>query len=201
MKTALFATAGLFLCCAGAQAADNPKAVTPVAAIDPVRLEKARALVEVTVPATQRQAMFTKVIDAFMGNQLSGIMKASPELGEVFQKNEELRQIFSSFVARQRTLVLKDLEETTPELLTAYTHAYARNFTSEDMDGLITFLSTPLGQKYVARSSELLADPDFGEWQQGIALRAQARQKDELKKLMEDIMPILRAEGAKSNGS
>lgn len=201
MRIALSATVGFFLCCGNANAADNAKAVTPVAAIDPVRLEKARTLVDVTMPPAQRQAMFTKVIDAFMGNQLSAIMKASPELGEAFQKNQALRQVFSSFVARQRTLVLKDLEETTPELLTAYTHAYARNFTSDDMDGLITFLSTPLGQKYVARSSELLTDPDFGEWQQGIALRAQTRQKDELTKLMNDITPILRAEGAKNHGS
>ncbi len=189
--------AGLLLSCGAAQAAE-PAAVT---ALDPVRVEKARAIVTLMVPPEQRQAMFSKMIEAYMGNSIAGMMDANPDLGRAFEEAPELKPIFTKFVERQRNLALKDLEETTPELMLAYTHAYARAFSAEELDSLASFFSTPAGQKYIAMAPTLLSDPDFGTWQRGVAARAQTRQQDEVKALMEEVMPILKARQANHHDS
>jgi len=189
--------AGLLLSCGVAQAAE-PEAA---AALDPVRVEKARAIITLMVPPEQRQAMFSKMVDAYMGNSIAGMMDAYPDLGKAFEQTPELKPVFTKFVERQRNLVLKDLEETTPELMLAYTHAYARAFSAEELDNLAGFFSTPAGRKYIAMAPTLLSDPDFGTWQRGITARAQARQQSEVKALMDEVMPILKAQETKHHDS
>lgn len=200
-NAALLAFSGLMLCVPAAYAAENATQKASVSPIDPVRVEKARAVVELAVPSSERQSMFARIVDAYMNNALAGIMDANSSAREALSKSVELRKIFSNFIDRQRTLILKDLEETTPELMLAYTNAYARNFTADELDGLKLFLITPLGQKYISKTAELSADPDFGTWQRGISARAEARKDTELKKFMEEIMPVLRAMGAENHGS
>lgn len=158
-------------------------------------------IVELIVPADQREAMFSKIIDAFMTNSIAGVMQANPEINQLLSEEPELRQIFATFVERQRNLVLQDLEETSPELMFAYTNAYARAFTAKELDGLNAFFVTPVGRKYVSMAPGLMADPDFAAWQKGVAARAEARKDEELKKLMDQVMPVIRAKGAKNHGS
>ncbi|MGC4253071.1 MAG: DUF2059 domain-containing protein [Sphingobium sp.] len=189
--------AGLLLGCGAAHAAEPIAA----AALDPVRVEKARAIVTLMVPPEQRQAMFATMIDSYMGNMLAGMMDGSPELSKAMTDVPELKPVFAKFVDRQRNLALKDLEDTAPELMLAYTHAYARAFTAEELDGLAGFFATPVGQKYLLTAPTLLSDPDFGAWQRGVTARAQARQKEELKTLLEEMMPILKAKEAKHHDS
>lgn len=158
-------------------------------------------IVELIVPADQREAMFSKIIDAFMTNSIAGVMQANPEINQLLSEEPELRQIFATFVERQRNLVLQDLRETSPELMFAYTNAYARAFTAKELDGLNAFFVTPVGRKYVSMAPGLMADPDFAAWQKGVAARAEARKDEELKKLMDQVTPVIRAKGAKNHGS
>lgn len=176
-------------------------AVSPPA-LDPARVEKARTLVEIILPTSQRQVMFSKFLDSYMGNMLAGIMQADPKLGEALSSDAILKGIFASFVARQRALVLKDLEETSPELTLAYANAYARRFTVAELDEITAFLSSATGRKYAASSIELASDPDIGAWQQNITVRAQTRKGEEVKKFMGEIIPHLQQQqGAHSHGS
>jgi hypothetical protein len=179
-------------------------AAEPAAApaqLDPAALDKARQLVTLTLPPEQRDAMFEKAVTAMMNNLLGGMLQNNVELREAFDEAPELRSVFTTFIERQRKMALADIKETTPELMSAYANAYARTFTASEIDDISAFLKTPTGTKYAARAADLLSDPDFAEWQRHVAAKAQDRQKDELKKLMDEVTPILAARGAKQHGS
>lgn len=169
--------------------------------VDAARLEAAQQVVILVFPVDQRQAMFAKVVDSFMSNMVAGIMDAMPGSSEEISKDPELGKVFQDFISRQRDLTLRDLEETTPELVLAYTHAYARAFTVEELGALNQFLASEAGRKYVELGPSLLSDPEIGAWQRAITAKAQLRKDEELKKFMDELMPIIRSKGAKHHGS
>lgn len=178
-----------------------PAAAPSASAIDPVAQKKAQSLIEIILPPEQRDAMFASAVNAMMGNMLSGIMEGDSTLRDALEEAPEAKPVFAQFIDRQRELVIADLRETTPELMMAYANAYARLFTADELDQIAAFVRTPTGRKYVQRSSQILSDPDFAAWQRHITAKAQARQKVELAKFMEELAPIIAAKGAKHHGS
>lgn len=192
---------GLLGCSLPAYAIETAKPTAPSHAIDPARLQKAQRIIQLIIPAEQRQAMFAKMLDAYMANFMAGAMDAIPGGRETLQREPELRHVMLRFVSRQRDLALQDLDETAPELMLAYANAYARAFDADELDAIGAFFATPAGKKYLQQAPGLLADPDIAAWQRGIAARAQTRKDEELKKLRDEMMPIIHAKGAERHGS
>ncbi|WP_158512729.1 DUF2059 domain-containing protein [Sphingobium sp. SYK-6] len=182
-------------------AAEQSVAPATSAAPEPARLESARRLVDVILPAEQRDAMFASAVNAMMDNMLAGVVDGQEGFGKMLAETPELRTAFANFVERQRALAHEDLRETTPELILAYTNAYARLFTTGELDEIAAFMTTPAGRAYAQRSSEIMSDPDFAAWQRNVSARSQARLTDELGKLMQEIKPIIEAKEATHHGS
>lgn len=157
------------------------------------RLEKARSLMSLLLPKAERQIMFERVLNSMMGVMTQSIIEGTPELQEVLAKDEDLRKVFSDFLARQKSLVLADLQTLEPEMLVAFSSAYARIFTTTELDEIASFLSTATGRKFAGVAGTLLGDPDIVNWQKAIAQRAQQRQRAELEKFLTDIDSVMKA--------
>lgn len=200
---ALLVPALALLPATAALAAEQQGTATPAAseALDPARLASARQLVEIILPAEQRDAMFASAVNAMMNNMVGGIVQGEDGLGQLLAETPELQTAFASFIERQRDLAIADISETTPELMLAYTNAYARLFTAKELDEIAAFMATPTGKRYALQSTAILSDPDFAAWQRNVSARSQARLSAELEKLMTEIKPIIEAKEASHHGS
>ncbi|GAA0739111.1 DUF2059 domain-containing protein [Sphingomonas japonica] len=157
---------------------------------DPQRLEKAREVVELSLPVDQREALFSSVVTAFIGNMVAGIADAEPEFREVLDTEPEVREAFNAFLERQRDLALDDIRATTPEYIQAFSSAYARAFSLKELTDIAAFLRTPSGARFAVASAGLLADPDVGAWQRQVTEMGQRRQAEEVGQLMKELAPI-----------
>ena len=165
-----------------ALAAEQQGTAAPAAseALDPARVASARQLVEIIV---------------------GGIVQGEDGLGQFLAETPELQTAFASFIERQRGLAIADISETTPELMLAYTNAYARLFTAKELDEIAAFMATSTGKRYALQSTAILSDPDFAAWQRNVSARSQARLSAELEKLMTELKPIIEAKEASHHGS
>jgi len=132
---------------------------------------------------------------------VAGMMQANPDIGQAFENIPELKPVFGRFMERQRKLAMDDLRGSLPRLIEAYATAYARNFTSEELVEIRLFFETPTGRKYAQRSASLMSDPDIALWQRDISAAAESRKEQEVKMLMDEVMPISRASARKEHGS
>lgn len=98
-------------------------------------------------------------------------------------------------IVQGRSDVERDYDALTPVLLDGFLARfdemseavaiiYANNFTPDDLRALIAFYKTPVGQKFLAKSSlvaqqQLLAAERFG---QSVAVELQQRMREELRK-------------------
>jgi hypothetical protein len=172
-----------------APATASPAIVQP----EQARFAKAREVIELIIPPAQREAMFAQVVEGFMANMIGGMLQGNEDLRAAFDEEPRLKPVFASFVERQRKLAMDDLRTTMPELTTAYVNAYARMFSVDELEAMRQFFATPTGAKYVRLSPGLVSDPDFAAWQRHVGQLAERRKADELKTLMDDVMPIVRA--------
>jgi len=165
-------------------------------ALDPARMTAARAFLNVALPPAQRDAMMNGIISGMLINMSAGILQGSGAEQE-FAKHPQMRGVFQHFIDRQRDLAIADLHDNMPQLLEAEAHAYARLFTTEELNQLAEFLGKPVGQKYVTTVPKVFADPEVAEWQKGVALRAQQRMPGEIQKLKADMAAASGNSGAK----
>lgn len=78
-----------------------------------------------------------------------------------------------------------------PELIEAMSRAYARRFTSSQMNEMHAFFSTPTGQRYVTEAMGIMSDPDVAEWQRNSMAKSMEKLPEELKKLQEEMEKAL----------
>ncbi|HEU4959664.1 MAG TPA: DUF2059 domain-containing protein [Sphingomonas sp.] len=184
----LFATPAVAQSAPTAPAAVQAPAAPPVPS-DPARLTAAREVVDEVLPVAKRQEMFGQLVNAMMKNMTAGLVRGAG-LDEVFKEKPKAGAVFAAFIARQRDLSLDDLRVHTPELIAAYTDAYARNFTVDELGQLKAWLGTPIGQKYVGFAFAIAGDPEIAAWQKGVMERAQKRVPGEVEKLMNDLKSV-----------
>jgi hypothetical protein len=194
-KTPLLAAAALLLTTpavaqtAPASAGTSASPVQAPAPVDPARLAAARDVVDEVLPPAKRQEMFGQLVNAMMKNMTDGLVRGAG-LDEVFKEQPKAGAIFATFVARQRDLSLDDLRLHTPELITAYADAYARNFTVDELGELKAWLGSSIGQKYIGFAFAIAGDPEIAAWQKGVMERAQKRVPGEVEKLMNDLKSV-----------
>jgi hypothetical protein len=160
-----------------AEPASPPPAATPV---DPARLAIGRELVAIVLPPAQREQMMTSVMNSMMGAMAASI---EGSLGKEINSDPEKAKIFHTFLERQQALALEDVKTMLPDLVEAYAHAYARNFTLDELTQTKAFMSTPAGAKFMQRGPALLSDPDGTALLTSVMARGMVRQKAEIRKL------------------
>lgn len=88
--------------------AEQAGAATPAtsSALDPERVARAQKLVQIILPAEQRDAMFESALDAMMSNMIGGVLQGQEGFSELLAETPELQIAFGNFLERQRGLSL-----------------------------------------------------------------------------------------------
>lgn len=165
------------------------------------RMVKARYIVEQTMPAAERDQMFSQMLDGFMANMLAGMMQGDSKLREGLESNAEAAKILATFIERQKKLALEDLRATGPEMVEAIASAYAKRFSLTELSDVEAFVSTPTGARFLQAGMKVFDDPAIAEWQRKLFAKSQAREDAELRRLMEELTPILEKQDAQPSHS
>ena len=190
----------LLLCAPLAAPASTAPAMQQAADMD-ARMEKARTIVERTMPAEQRDQMFGQVIDSMMTNMIAGMMQGDADLAKSLESNTEAAKLLANFVERQKKLALEDLKETGPEMVEAIASAYAKRFSLAELAEVEAFVATPTGARFFQTGTQIFSDPAIAEWQRKLFAKAQAREAAELRRLMEELTPLLEKQDAQPSDS
>ncbi len=185
----------------------SPQAVAVAAPIErsdadlDARMVKARTIVERTMPAEQREQLFRQMLDGMMANMVSGMMQGDPKLAKILESNANAAKILAEFLERQKTLSLNDLRETGPAMIEAIASAYAKRFTLAELAEVEAFVVTPTGARFLQTGMQIFNDPAIAEWQRQLFARTQARNGHEMRRLMEELTPILEKQDAQPSHS
>jgi hypothetical protein len=110
--------------------------------IDPKVAEAARAMVAKTGAAAQ----YERMLDLMIGQVIDATQRSNPQ-----SKPQEVEAIF-------REIILPELKGITPAIMEVSIAAYAERFTLAELTELSAFYDTPLGQKLLSTTPELMAD-------------------------------------------
>ncbi|PJI88517.1 DUF2059 domain-containing protein [Sphingomonas koreensis] len=193
--------AALFLLLATPQTAPVPAPAAQTAADLDTRLAKARIIVETSMPIEQRDKMFHQMLDAMMSNMIGGMMQGDPQLAKSLKTNTEAAKLLASFVERQKKLALEDLTETGPEMVEAMASAYAKRFSLAELTEVEAFVATPTGARFFQAGTQILNDPAVAEWQRKLFAKAQAREEAELRRLIDELTPLMEKHDAQPSNS
>ena len=136
----------------------------PEAPVDPVRLGKARELVEVMHLQSQMHDMLRPMMMRMMsGTALGARAAGAPEPTRAQQETRD----------RGMTIMADEIEkiftEVAPQMTEAATRAYARNLTTAELAATTAFYRSPEGQSVLAKQPLIMAD--MGNASQSIMLQ------------------------------
>jgi hypothetical protein len=165
----------------------SARAETPetISAPTAERLASAAQLMAAMMPPEQREAMVEQMITAMMANILPSIKNSLEKQAAL--SNPEIRGVFDRFIVRQQELAISQLKAEMPKLVEAMSRAYARRFTTAQMDEMHSFFRTPTGQIYVRESMSIMSDPDVAEWQRDSMTKSMDKLPEELKALQQEL--------------
>ncbi|MGV7120280.1 DUF2059 domain-containing protein [Sphingopyxis sp. 550A] len=185
-KSILFGAA-LVMSPVSAHAQDQGAAPAAEPAAD--RLAAATQLMDLILPAAQRDAMVEQMMKAIM-TTMTASLKDQPSFAAAMQ-NPKVETVFNRFIDRQRQQTAEQLKAGMPGMLTAMSRAYARRFTVPQLAEMHSFFSTPTGQAYVKESYGILSDPDIATWQRDLMAKGFARLPEEMKALQQELEGVL----------
>ncbi|MBR2171222.1 DUF2059 domain-containing protein [Sphingopyxis sp.] len=165
----------------------SANAQTPGTAAQPTaeRLASAEQLMAAMMPAEQRDAMVEEMMTAMIANIIPGIRKRIDEKGVLSEPG--IKEVFDHFIDRQRDLAIAQLKVEMPKLIEAMARAYARRFTTAQMDEMHAFFRTPTGQAYVKESMGIMSDPDVAAWQRDSITKSMEKLPEELELLRKQL--------------
>lgn len=170
-----------------AQPASTPD--TAPAAIDPDRLEAARELVDIVIPADRREAMVLGMLEPTMQNMEQALL-ASPQFAGIIESNPQARQIVIDFLTIERQQSRELLLANLPGLVEATARAYARRFSEREMEDIAEFFETRSGQAYLDGASTVMADPDIAAWQRQMMTESMTRAQTDIAELMRQLAAL-----------
>lgn len=169
-------------------------AVTPVLAqgapvadaVDPVRLEEAKKLLDAVMPPASREQLMKSLLASMTDTMMKSLVDG-PGIKDKIDARPGARDVFNRFIARQRQLANDDLLANLPSMLDAMARAYARALTLDQMREITAFFSTSAGRAYMNVAPAVLADPDVAAWQRATMDRSMQRMPAELKQLRSEL--------------
>jgi hypothetical protein len=148
---------------AAAQPAAAPRPAAPPAAakaIDPARMQAATQLVQLLGIRRQLEASMTQSVAAMKsGAALRQMLAQQPGFVQAYQAD---RARFDKVLAQaggiQAGIAQKVVAANMGAVVDEATRAYARNFSTAELQGLIAFYQTPLGQALYQRQPRVSAE-------------------------------------------
>lgn len=168
------------------QAAAPAPAAAGADAIDPARLAAAKRTLEVLMPADKRAAMFDTILAPMMANVQQTIL-SSPPAKAALDGDPKVTAELQRFIGKQQERTRRTLNDALPGMFMAMERAYARRFTTAQLDEVSAFFRTPTGRFYMDQSMAIMSDPDVLAWQRGLMQQAMAGVEEDMKTLQAEI--------------
>ncbi len=177
-------------------AQDAPSTATQEA-LDPVKLAAASQLLDTVMPPESREAMIAAMATPLMQN-ITGGMLNSPELQKIFAEDSEIQNIFNRYIERERNQTIVKMQKELPNMISAMSRAYARQFSLQEMAEAKAFFSTSSGRAYMTKSIGIMADPDVAKWQQDMMSKMMLGLNDSTQSLVSEIEAYRSSKNKKS---
>jgi hypothetical protein len=166
--------------------AAQPAAPAATAALDPVKLAKAQRVVQTFFPANTRQKLINEMMDAVSAT-MRQTLAGSPPIAALVGDNPARVAVLERFLDRQNAEAKQDLQDSLPDLLEAMATAYARRFSTSQLDELAAFFETSTGRAYARESIAIMSDPDIARVQQAMMARSLERMPAAVAALIEEL--------------
>lgn len=138
----------------GQASPSGPAVVAAPAPVDARALATAREIIRVGYPEEKRVGMFTGVLDAMTGQMRAAMM---PSLNNDPAAKAMVERKLDGFIPEGKAVMIHHI----PAFMEAYAQGYAREFSQDELEQMLTFARTPAGQHFFLRSSAIIADPAF----------------------------------------
>jgi hypothetical protein len=135
---------------AQAQPASAPKAE----GVNPASLAIAHQILSIGMPPENRSQMLGSVVDSLVEQ----IRKSSENLG--LTKDKDFQAVMDRSTHRMWDEMKPIMNAALPDIFENMAHAYAREFSIDDLNALLAFVKTPAGQHFFERAPMILKDPD-----------------------------------------
>ena len=146
----------------------SPLTAQTSSAVDPARLELGRQVIAIMYPPDKRQAMAGSLVENVLAQ-----FRASMNDPSAFS-DPGMRKILDDAFAAIPQRLSPAVQAHLPRLFEAMARAYAREFSSPELQEIVAFARTPSGRHYLQSSTHLMTDQDvaaantayFGQVQQ-----------------------------------
>jgi Uncharacterized protein conserved in bacteria (DUF2059) len=174
---------------AQAQLVAGPLPGTAPTTPDPARLQAAKKLLEVLLPPARRETLITSIL-AVSTTNITKSMGNNPAFAKAFSDDDRVAPLFRKFLLNQQAELREQLSANMPGMMTAMQNAYARRFSSVQMDEIRAFFASPTGQLYMDQSTRIMGDPDVMAWQQKMIGQQMAKMPEATRALAAEIMAL-----------
>lgn len=161
-------------------------------AIDPARLELARALANTMLPPEHTGRFVEEMVDQQM-DLVTSAYTDNDEFKQMTRGAPRVARRLNQFIEEASRVTARVITENMPSLVEATAQAYARRFSVTELRDLQTFFSTPTGQRFATENLMVATDPAMTAWQ----VRVMTTTQEELMPLLEPFMADVMREAAK----
>jgi hypothetical protein len=166
---------------AEAQPASSHKA----AAVDPASLALAQQILTIAFPPANRSKMYASVMDSIV-EQTRKTMDTASLTGD-----KEFQAILDRSSKRMMDQLRATMDASIPDYFESFARAYARDFSSDDLNAILAFVKTPAGQHYFERAPTLLNDPDVQASNQRMMNQLVAKLPEITRQNMQDVQDYI----------
>jgi hypothetical protein len=159
--------------------------LSPPGPVDATKLAAARKIIATAYPPDYEAKLLGPVMQ-----QLMGRIRAGMQLPPGFD-DRGLHKILTDFLDSMPQRFQPVMEQHFPLVMDAFAHAYAREFSSEDLAAILAFAGTPAGRHYFVKSSEIMADPDVGNAMSALIRDSQVTSQQEMMAMQQQVHDYL----------
>lgn len=178
-----------------APAAAQPAAHAKATALDPASLEMAHQIVNVAFPPEKRPQMFNSMMDSLVEQS----RQSMENLG--LTKDKDFKALIDRSTKRMFDQLKATMIASLPDFFEGMSRAYARDFSADDLNAILTFVKTPAGQHYFERAPLILKDPDVQAASQRMMAQLLARKPEIDRENKQDIEDYIASKAKQDKAS
>jgi hypothetical protein len=164
---------------AASKNAEKPsETATPV---DPASLALAHQILAIEWPPEKRAKMYDSMMDSIVEQTRKTLENKDMAGDKDFQAMVDHSTV--RMFDEMKASIIADL----PDYFGAMEHAYARQFSPDDLRSILAFVKTPAGQHYFQRIPEVLKDPDMQAANQRLQSQLLGKMPEIQREAMKDV--------------
>lgn len=192
------ATGALLAVSTTAGAATQPApaaAVARTARLDPASLALAHQIVTIAFPPEKRSQMYASIMDSIVAQTRKNVQS------QIATGDKEFDALLDRSMQRMYEQMQQVMNASIPDYFDAFERAYARDFSNDDLQGILTFAKTTSGQHFFERTPLLLKDPDVQAATQRMQAQLFAKMPEIQRQAMKDIQDYVARKAKQEKGS